>query len=134
LVDYHTWAIDQSIFIRGTAHSGVASPYPVTEPRLRTIGTQDKLWINGHFYSDKAPVLTLYLAMVYRGIEFVSGLTARDQPNWFCYWMTLAGSGMGYVISVYAIDRLASIHGLARSTRILLMASFALGTIALPYV
>src|ERR1700726_3631106 len=58
LIDYHTWAIDQSIFVRGTATSSGASPYPASEPTLRMFGTQDKMWINGHFYSDKAPVPT----------------------------------------------------------------------------
>jgi hypothetical protein len=133
LVDYHTWAIDQSIFVRGISNSSAASPYPATDPALRMFGTQDKMWINGHFYSDKTPVPSLYLALIYRAIKFAGGLTARDQPNWFCYWMTLAGSGMAYVISVYAIDRLGSLHGLARSARILLTASSALGTVALPY-
>ena len=133
LVDYHTWAIDQSIFVRGTAVSHAASPYPASEPTLRTFGTQDKMWINGHFYSDKAPVPTLFLAMVYRAIQLVTGMTARDRPDRFCYWITLLSSGLAYVVSVYAIDRLAAVHGLVRSNRIWLTASFALGTLALPY-
>lgn len=133
LADYHTWAIDDSIFVRGTARSGVASPYPVSEPGLRKFGTRDKMWINGHFYSDKSPVPNLCLAVVYRGIQLISGLVARDRANWFCYLITLASSGVAYVISVYCIDRLAAVHGLALPTRILLTLSFALGTIALPY-
>src|ERR1700736_3738726 len=133
LVDHHTWAIDDSIFARGRAHSGNGNPYPAKEPGLRNFGTRDKMWINGHFYSDKSPVPNLYLAVIYRGIQLISGLTARDHDGWFCYLMTLASSGVAYVISVWCIDRLAAGHGLARSPRILLTLSFALGTIALPY-
>src|SRR5438270_12895490 len=54
LVDYHTWAIDDSIFA----------------------GTRVKMWIDGHFYSDKSPVPTLWLVIVYRGIQVISVLDA----------------------------------------------------------
>ena len=133
LVDYHTWAIDESIFARPTADSGLASPYPISESGLREFGTRDKMWIDGHFYSDKTPVPNLWLAIVYRGIQVIGGLVARNDANWFCYWMTLASSGLAYVISVYCIDRLAAAHRLALATRILVTLGFAVGTIALPY-
>src|SRR5712691_11790158 len=57
LVDYHTLAIDDSIFVRvppqGEAVAG--SPYSVDEPALLEHGTLDKLFVQGHFYSDKSP-------------------------------------------------------------------------------
>lgn len=133
LVDYHTWAIDNSIFVRQNVQPGERSPYPENEALLRALGTCDKIWVGNHFYSDKPPVPALYLAIVYSGIKLLSGLTARTQPNWFCYWMALASSGVVYVISVWAIDRLAMRYQLQLGTRILLTTSFALGTIALPY-
>lgn len=132
LVDHHTWAIDQSIFA-GAAVSGGGSPYPASDPALQAFGTRDKMWINGHFYSDKGPVPNLYLALVYRLIQFITGLTARDHPGWFCYLLTLASSGVAFVISVYCIYRLTAIHGLPGRTRVLVALSFSLGTIALPY-
>src|SRR5205085_626727 len=45
LVDYHTLAIDRSVFQPGTA---------------------DKLLVAGHFYSDKSPVPAVLLAGVYQ--------------------------------------------------------------------
>jgi len=133
LVDHHTWAIDHSIFA-GTILSGGGSPYPANDPALQQFGTRDKMWINGHFYSDKGPVPNLYLALIYRLIQLISGMTARDHPGWFCYLLTLGSSGLAYVISVYCIYRLTAVHGLPERTRALVTLSFALGTIALPYV
>jgi hypothetical protein len=133
LIDYRTWAIDNSIFVRGTDSSTGLSPYSAPDRALRSFGTRDKMWINGQFYSDKAPVPTLYLALVYSALRRFTGLTARLQPNWFCYWMTLASSGLAYVVSVCAIERLAVAHRLTNKARILVTASFGLATIALPY-
>lgn len=130
LVDYHTWAIDNSIFVRESAQP---SPYPASEPALRALGTRDKIWIGNHFYSDKPPVAALFLAIVYGGLKLLTGLTAHAQPNWFCYLMTITSSGVAYVISVWAIDRLAARYELALRARLLVTVSFALGTIALPY-
>src|SRR5438270_13898795 len=57
LVDYHTLAIDRSIFVRVPPRLNTATPcpYPTEEPDLLLHGTGDKLWIQGHFYSDKSP-------------------------------------------------------------------------------
>lgn len=131
LVDYHTWAIDQSIFAGAPAADN--NPYPTTDPALRKFGTRDKMWIGGHFYSDKPPVLTLILAAAYRSVQLVTGLRAREHPGWFCYLLTLFSSGLAYVVSVHCIDRLAVSHGLRRSARMLVVLAFSLGTIALPY-
>ena len=43
LVDYHSFIIDQSSFI----------------------STKDKYFYNGHFYSDKPPILSLYGSLFY---------------------------------------------------------------------
>src|SRR5206468_2570945 len=82
LVDYHTWAIDESIFVRvpPRAEGAAASPYPALEPDLLAEGTKDKLWIGGHFYSDKSPVPALLMAAIYQGLQSGCGLTARSQP------------------------------------------------------
>src|SRR5438105_13069285 len=64
LVDRHTLAIDDSIFVRvpQPASEGQVGPYPSTENHLVLYGTQDKLLIDGHFYSDKSPVPAVLLA------------------------------------------------------------------------
>ncbi len=132
LVDYGTWVIDQSIFVQPPP-SGTSAPlpYPADDALLLSRGTGDKLFIDGHYYSDKSPVPALYLAGVYRVLQWTTGLVARAEPARFCYLLTLFSSGIAYVISVFCIDRLA--RSLGTATRLLVTASFAVATIALPY-
>ncbi|MEP6823001.1 MAG: hypothetical protein ABI946_11700 [Chthoniobacterales bacterium] len=132
LVDYGTWVIDQSIFVQPPPASTAAPlPYPAGDTLLLSRGTQDKLFIDGHYYSDKSPVPALYLAAIYRVLQGTTGLVARTEPARFCYLLTLFSSGLAYVISVFCIDRLA--QSLGTMTRLLVTASFAFATIALPY-
>ncbi|MBV9125612.1 MAG: hypothetical protein JO112_19860, partial [Planctomycetes bacterium] len=107
LVDDHTLAIDRSIFVQVPAPGSSSRPLPYDpqEPLL-TRGTYDKLLINGHFYSDKSPVPALLLAGVYQGLQWCTGLTARDRPDLFCYAMTLASSGLAYVVAVWCVFQL----------------------------
>jgi len=112
LVDYHTWQIDQSFF---QPHTG------------------DKVFINGHFYSDKPPVLELAMAVVYKVLQGTMGLKAAQQPNLYCYLMALIFGGSAFIISVFCLNRLAVRSGLPDKIRLPLVASFAFGMIALTY-
>ena len=57
LVDYHTFAIDDSIYVRTPPKTWPRErlPYPPHWPVLTDTGTVDKLRIDGRFYSDKPP-------------------------------------------------------------------------------
>jgi hypothetical protein len=123
LVDRHTWAIDDSIFVRTPA---------LDDPAVRVL-TQDKLRVDGRFYSDKPPVPAVLLAGVYQLWRWSGGAAARQQPGRFCYWMTLASSGLAYVIAVTGIFLLGRTVRLPLPRRATLTASVALATIALPY-
>ena len=131
LVDYHTLAIDRSIFV-APVPPGQPSPYPANDEVLRN-GTADKLLIDGRFYSDKSPVPALFLAGTYQVLQWLTGLTARAQPGRFCYAMTLASSGLAYAVAVLCIYLLGRPLRLPLTLRLLLTASFALATVALPY-
>ena len=133
LVDYRTWAIDESIFARPPP-TGVDAkrPYPADKGVWLARGTLDKLLINERFYSDKSPVPALFMAGIYQVLQWATGLVAREHPDWFCYLLTLFSSGLAYVVAVCCVDRLALTLGTA--TRLLLTFSFAFATVALPYV
>jgi hypothetical protein len=134
LVDHHTWVIDDSIFVRPSAvPAGAPAPYPASS-LLRDTGTLDKLLIDGHFYSDKSPTPSLWLAAVYAVFRFCTGWTAATHADAFCYVLTLASSGLAYVVAVWSIWRLGRPLGLPHRPRLLLTAVFALATVALPYV
>jgi hypothetical protein len=110
LVDYHTLAIDRSIFATG-----------------------DKLFIAGHYYSDKSPVPAVLMAGLYLGLHSITGLTAREHPETFCYVMTLAFAGLAYVVAVWCVYQFGRPLRLSQALRLCLAASFALATVALPY-
>jgi hypothetical protein len=131
LVDHHTLAIDESIFVR-VPPAGDPAPYPTDNPFLKN-GTLDKLYIGGHFYSDKSPVPALLLAGVYEAWQAATGLTARERPDLFCLVMTLASSGLAYVVAVWCVYQIGGAVGLGAAARLALTATFGLATVALPY-
>ena len=133
LVDYHTLAIDRSIYVQVPPLGDTAPPYAADEPLLLEHGTADKLLIDGHFYSDKSPVPALLLACLYQTLQVLTGLTAHDRPDLFCYALTLGSSGLAYVVAVWCLFRLGRPLRLSLPLRLLLTASFALSTVALPY-
>jgi hypothetical protein len=132
LVDYHTLAIDQSVFVE-VPHGDGPSPYPAWEPDLVRTGTGDKLWIGGRFYSDKSPVPGLLLACAYQGWRWAAGPSARERPDLFCWLMTVLSSGGAYVVAVWSIYRIGQLLLLPATSNLLVTFAFAFATVALPY-
>jgi len=133
LVDQHTWAIDDSVFVRvPPADSPYPLPYARDDP-CGPKGTQDKLWIAGRFYSDKSPVPALLLAGEYALWHAALGGQARTGADRFCRLLTAGSSGLAYALSLWCLYLLGRPLGLALSTRLLLTASLGLATLALPY-
>jgi hypothetical protein len=130
LVDYHTWKIDQSIFVE---YAGGDRPEVWGPKGPSPQGALDKLFIGGHYYSDKPPVTAVLMAVDYQILQWLTGLVARDRPNAFCYWMTLTTSGVAYVISVWCVFRVGLLLGLPTRSALLLTASFGLATLAPAY-
>jgi hypothetical protein len=135
LIDQRMWAIDDSTFVRVPQRhdSNTPLPYDPSVPSLLEHGTLDKLFIRGHYYSDKSPVPALLMAGEYQLWKWTTGWTARAHPDRFCRSMTLASSGLAYVLAVLYIYRLGRPLRLPLSLRLILAGSFALATIALPY-
>jgi hypothetical protein len=135
LVDRHTWIIDDSIFVQVPKPEASATPlpYPARDCALLEHGTKDKLFIHGHYYSDKSPVPALLMASCYQLWQGVTGMTARSHPDRFCWTMTLVSSGLAYVVAVWCLCLLGRRMDLPFSSRLLLTASFAFATVALPY-
>jgi hypothetical protein len=129
LVDYHTLAIDRSIFVQPPIHS--LPIYPADDPALLRDGTGDKLLIHGQFYSDKSPVPALLMAGLYYLFEWTTSWTAQGRPDVFCYCMAISTSGLAYVIAVWCIYQLGSVLWLP--VRLAVTGSFAFATTALTY-
>ncbi len=135
LVDQQTLVIDNSIFVR-PANSGTSplSPYPEGHQLLRERGTLDKLFIKGHYYSDKSPVPAVLLALCYTMWQKGTGWTAAQNPRAFCYFMTLASSGVAYLLAVWFCWHLAGALQVPLRWRVLLVLSLALASMAPSYV
>jgi hypothetical protein len=135
LVDYHTLAIDESIFVRVPPRTAPPHclPYRLDYYYLPDYGTVDKLRVHGRFYSDKPPAPALYLAGFYQALQGAFGLQARTRADVFCYLMTLASSGVAYVVAVWAVWRLGRALRLSVGMSLGLAASLGLSTVALTY-
>ncbi|HVX63673.1 MAG TPA: hypothetical protein VHC19_23830, partial [Pirellulales bacterium] len=134
LVDQHTLMIDRSIFVQPPPPESVEpNPYPSHLPALQREGTKDKLFINGHYYSDKSPLPALTMAGLYRALQWGTEIVARRQPHRFCYWMTVGSSGLAYVAAVYCVYQLGGVLGLGLRPRLWMTAALALATVAPVY-
>lgn len=129
LAERETFVIGESVFVRVPRF---ASPYDPNEPRLIHTGTLDKLLINGQYYSDKSPVPSLVLAGAAKVLQSF-GVKARDKPKVFCWWLNFIGGGLCFIAAIGGIFKFGGVIGLPRHWRLALTASFAFGTIALPY-
>jgi hypothetical protein len=134
LVDHRTFAIDDSVFVRPPPEESGRNPFLHGHPELPFEGTSDKVFVDGHFYSDKPPVLSLLLAGPYAALRATTGLRVADRPGWFCYLMTLLGCGPAYVVAVWGVWRLALGLGLMWRLALGVTASFGLATVAPAYL
>jgi hypothetical protein len=133
LVDHHTLAIDHSIFVEVPPRAA-NRPDPYLPDQGGTAnGTGDKMYIRGHFYSDKPPVPALLMAGEYQVWQWATGLTARQRPDLFCYVLTVGSSGLAYVVAVWCVYQLGVGWRLPRTFRLALPLSLALATLAPVY-
>lgn len=131
LVDHGTFAIDESIFHQEYPPGHRLSSY--TQPALIPVKTQDKLLIDGHYYSDKTPVPAVLMAGEYWLIQRLTGLRASDDPATFSYAMAVLSSGISYVIACLCVFGMGRVAGLNLFMSVALTLSFAMGTLAWTY-
>ncbi len=130
--DHHTAAIDRSIFVAVPA-SVATLPYHRDNVALLRDGTKDKLFVNGHYYSDKTPVASIMMAGIYRVLQQVGLPAAADFPDHFCRAMTIATSGIAFIIAIVLLFNLGSHVGLPPTLKLVWLASFAFCTVAVTY-
>src|SRR5262249_33535063 len=130
LVDNGTWAIDESIY---TTPVAAARPPYASGSVASQFGTFDKLLIDGRFYSDKSPVPALPMAGVYRIWRLVGGPSAVDRPDLFALDLTWLFAGIPYLFAVICIARVTQHAGVPPPWAVVLTATFAFGSLALPY-
>lgn len=112
LVERHTFAIDASDFV----------------------GTSDKILINGHFYSNKQPVMEVAGAAVLLPLHEVLGVELHhDAPGVAYYLLTLLLVGGPSALAAALLDRWFRRRGFTRLDRLVAVAGFAVATLVWPY-
>ena len=135
LLDRGTLAIDDSVFCKTPQHlldSGHL-PYSPDRADLLEYGTYDKLFVRGHFHSDKPAVVSILMAGIYRPLMWLGVPGPGERPDIFCYLMTLLTSGLSYAVAVGCLWALGRRIGLEPRWRLLWLATFALSTYAPTY-
>jgi hypothetical protein len=136
LVDYHTLAIDDSVFVKVPPPDPEFKrpfPYRLEDPNAWIEGTKDKILVDGHYYSHRSPLPAVLLAGWYFVWQQITGYTARENCDQFCYWMNLGSAGLSYVMAVVCTFYLGGTVRLSLARRLALTASLAWGTVAIAY-
>lgn len=131
LVERGTFCIDASVFLRPEQSRG-ALPYAPDHPANHT-GTLDKLLIDGHWYSDKPPLVSVPLAVAYRGLMVLGAPAPSERPDVLAWAVCVLLSGTGYAVAVGCLWTLGRRAGLSPARRLAWLAAFALATVLPAY-
>jgi len=96
------------------------------------VWTGDKAYINGHFYSDKPPVLSFLAAGPYFLMKS-AGLTFQNNEGLVYYLLTLIFVGIPAAITVCVFNKSLKLIGLEKSVRLRLTIALGAGTLLLPW-
>ncbi|MBY0456460.1 MAG: hypothetical protein K2V38_03925 [Gemmataceae bacterium] len=134
LVARGTFCIDGSPFLDPppSLSEGDHPPYDPSNSLLRA-GTRDKLLIDGWFYSDKPPLVSVPLAVAYRALMFVGAPAPHERPDVFAWVVCVLLSGLGYAVAVGCMWALGTRVGLAPRWRLVWLGAFALATVLPAY-
>ncbi len=91
--------------------------------------TNDKVFVNGHFYSDKPPLSYLLGVPPY---WVLNRLNIGTQPRYY-YFVTLFSVGLFVSIMLVYFFRLLAFYGLEPLTKIFYVASLGFGTLLFTY-
>lgn len=131
LVERGSFCIDGTVFLSPEIAPGT-TPYDPDNVLLAR-GTRDKLLIDGRYYSDKPPLVSLPLAGAYRGLMGLGLPKPSERPDVFAWVVCVLLSGTGYAVAVGCMWTLGKRVGLAPAWRFAWLAAFALATVLPAY-
>ncbi len=134
LAERGTFAIDGSIYTTVPPDTSRPLPFNPADAYLFQYGTQDRMFVNGNFYSHHPPVPLLFGAAVHKAWLMFGGTTAAERPDRFAKIIGVATTGLPFAIAVFFIAWLSS-RGLKLPPRssFALVAAFAIATVAPAY-
>ncbi|AWM36600.1 hypothetical protein GobsT_55830 [Gemmata obscuriglobus] len=134
LIERGTFCIDDSVFLHPPAgHFDRGTPPYDPDNALLRRGTSDKLLIDGRYYSDKPPLVSVPLAVAYRGLMALGLPHPGDRPDVFAWVICVLLSGTGYALAVGCLWVLGTRVGLSPGWRLAWLAAFAFGTVLPAY-
>jgi hypothetical protein len=134
LIERGTFAIEGSVFVtppqelidRGTP------PY-IPGSATNTTGTLDRLYINGHFYSEKPAVVSVLMAGGYRTLMWFGAPRPSERPDVFAQLITIFACGGCYAAAVGCLWVIGRRLGLTPRLRLAWLAAFCFCTFAPAY-
>lgn len=94
--------------------------------------TGDKVYIKGHFYSDKPPVLSFLAAGPYFLMRSL-GLSFQNNEGFVYYMLTFLLVGIPAAITIYIFNKSLKLIGLSKNIRSKLVIGLGTGTLLLPF-
>ena len=95
--------------------------------------TGDQVRIDGKRFSDKAPMLSFYLAIPYAVLNKAFGLSFSTNPQLCHYILTLFSSGLSTLALMYYLFLLIRREGVDENIAAILLLSLYYSTILMPY-
>ena len=134
LAGRETFCIDESVFLnpRDEHFDRGTPPYDPGNALTRR-GTLDKLLIDGHWYSDKPPLVSVPLAAAYRALMALGLPNPSERPDVFAWVVCVTLSGLGHAVAVACMWSLGRRAGLDPKWRLAWLAAFALATVLPAY-
>lgn len=96
------------------------------------ISTGDKVFINGHFYSDKPPMLSIITSIIYLPL-YKAGIKLGMNYNMAYYLLNLFTMGACYFLCLFAFYNSLKFTGIKEQHIRILTATLAFGTFMLPW-
>jgi len=96
------------------------------------VWTGDKIYVNGHFYSDKPPVLSFLAAGPYFLMKSL-GVTFQNNEGLVYYLLTFIFVGIPAALTVHFFNRSLKLVGIKKRVRSELTIALGVGTLLLPW-
>ncbi|MBY0460487.1 MAG: hypothetical protein K2V38_24495, partial [Gemmataceae bacterium] len=135
LAERGTLRIDDSVFVRPPPELVAAGrpPYSRGVDSVNAHGTLDKVFVGGHFYSDKPPIPAVLLAAAYRALMALGLPPPSTRPDVFCWVAAVLTGAVPFAVTVGLMWQLGRRAGLGPRWRVVWLGGFALATMLPAY-
>ena len=97
------------------------------------IDTNDKIYINNHFYSDKPPILSFLTSGIYLVLYYVFGISFKNNLALVTYIITLLTSGLTTILMLFFFYKSLEFLKVEEKYQHILVLTLGLATLIFPY-